>query len=323
MERIHLLAKDIGRTRILAVIIFIVFFGSIYLVQPPHTFPKETVVTITSGEAFSDIARDFKNQHLIHSTLVFRLLMILSGGERTIIAGQYYFDTPLSLFDLTARLRIGLFNIKPEKVTIPEGSTVSQIATIIAKIFPAFDRTGFITLAQDKEGYLFPETYFFLPLVSPEEAITALQDTFNQKLAPYQGAIASSTHSLRDIITIASILEREAKTQKDWEIISGILWKRLAQGMPLQVDATANYYLGKTSAELTKKDLQDNSPYNTYTHKGLPPTPIANPGIETIEAALNPVKTSYWYYLSDKDNIIHYAKTYDEHLRNRRVYLGK
>ncbi len=323
MQALVTTIKRIGAVRLWAIGLFIVFFGLLYAMQPPQLFPSDTIVTIRSGESLTEISHDFKNQHIIHSTLLFRIVVLAVGSERNIVAGEYLLDKPLSLLDLIRRLRSGNFNLKSEKVTIPEGSSVRQIADILSATFPRFDHDQFVSKAQSLEGYLFPETYFFLPSVKSDEVIKTMRTTFDSQLASSTDLISSSTHSLNDIIIIASILEREAKTAKDWGIISGILWKRLANNMPLQVDATSNYYLGKTSAAMTVSDLKDDSPYNTYTHKGLPPTPIANPGLETILAALNPVKTPYWYYLSDTSNVIHYARTYDEHLRNRTVYLNK
>jgi UPF0755 protein len=313
----------IGIIRIIFIVGCFIIFGLCYAVQAPYLFPKDTLITVTPGESFSEIAQDFKDQHIIHSTLLFRAVAFMKGAEHSIVAGVYDINTPLSLFELTARLKAGSLHVRSMKVTIPEGSTVKQIGDILQSIFPVFDRDTFVTEATPKEGYLFPDTYLFFPIVRPQQVISVMSDTFNDKIATYTQAIAESKHSLSDIIIMASILEKEARTVKDFGIISGILWKRMALGMPLQVDATSNYYLGKTSASLTTQDLRDKSPYNTYTHKGLPPTPIANPGIETIEAALNPVKTPYFYYLSDAKNVIHYARTYEEHLRNRVVYLGK
>jgi UPF0755 protein len=124
-----------------------------------------------------------------------------------------------------------------------------------------------------------------------------------------------------EIIVMASILEKEALTPEDKKIVSGILWKRLETGMLLQVDAVFMYIMGKKSSDLTLGDLKIDSPYNTYLYKGLPPSPICNPGIESIEASLNPTASSYWYYLSDKNLNIHFAKNFDEHKLNKAEYL--
>ena len=130
-----------------------------------------------------------------------------------------------------------------------------------------------------------------------------------------------SDHSFSDIVIVASILEKEVKTSESRAIVSGILWKRLALGMPLQVDATLGYITGKTSAELTIDNLNADSPYNTYRNKGLPPTPISNPGLLALDAALHPKSSPYLYYLSDNNGVIHYAVTFEEHKANKARYL--
>ena len=125
-----------------------------------------------------------------------------------------------------------------------------------------------------------------------------------------------------DIVTMASIVEKEATSTVDRQIIAGILWKRLADSYPLQVDAPFYYLLGKDSAHLTVVDLALDSSYNLYTHKGLTPTPIDNPGLDALSASINPTTTKYWYYLSDKKGNMHYAITYDEHLLNKEKYVN-
>ena len=149
-----------------------------------------------------------------------------------------------------------------------------------------------------------------------------MNDNFNKKMEPWKGAIENSGHSLRDIIIMASILEREATTEKDKTMVAGILWKRISLGMPLQVDATFMYLLGKKSSELTVSDLKMKSAYNTYQNKGLPAGPIANPGIVAIRAAIIPTESPYLYYLSDNNDEMHYAKTFEEHKANKAKYLG-
>lgn len=311
----------IGILRIIFIALFFVVLGSIYVIQVPYNFPTKTIITVSRGESFTSIARDFKKQHLIRSTILFRVVVLAIGGERNILAGDYYFDTPASLLELAYRLKTGDQNLKNISVTIPEGSTSYQIADILAAKLTNFDTKKFLNLAIPLEGYLFPETYAFFPNVTSEEILRVLESTFATKISPFKVQIAQSKRSLKDIITVASILEREAQTKEDWQIISGIIWKRLDAEMPLQVDATFFYERGKGSLELTTADLKEKSPYNTYTNRGLPPTPIANPGSATIAAALMPVPTPYWYYLSDKNGKIHYARTHDEHVRNKAIYL--
>ncbi len=144
---------------------------------------------------------------------------------------------------------------------------------------------------------------------------------YEEKIAPYRVKIRASAYTEKEIITLASILEREANDEASMGLVAGILLDRLEEKHPLQVDATFEYILGKTSAELTAEDLKLDSPYNTYTNLGLPPTPISNPGLMAIEAVLDPVDSPYFYYLTGDDGTFHYARTFEEHKQNKERYL--
>jgi len=206
--------------------------------------------------------------------------------------------------------KLGRFPLVSLKITIPEGYNTRDIAGKF-KVFANFDKENFLKLTPQNEGYLFPDTYFFTGRENEAEIIRIMRNNFQNKA----GSVKT------EILIMASMLEREARTIKDKKIIAGILWKRLNNDMLLQVDATLNYLNNKTSLEMTKDDLKFDSPYNTYLYKGLPPTPICNPGLESIEAASQPTETEYWYYLSDKKGNIHYAKTFEEHKANKMRYL--
>ncbi len=144
---------------------------------------------------------------------------------------------------------------------------------------------------------------------------------YEAKMAPLRDSIATSSFSETEIIIIASLLEREANDDTSMRMVSGIIQNRLDIGMPLQIDATLDYLLDKASHELTLDDLEIDSPYNTYVYKGLPPTPIANPGLTAIRAALEPTASSYLYYLTDDEGVFHYAETHEEHTANKARYL--
>lgn len=211
------------------------------------------------------------------------------------------------------------------KITIPEGYSVKDIAEKFVG-FKNFNKDNFLKIAGGKEGYLFPDTYFFTSLETEEEIIKKMESNFKEKAVPIltQGVNnrgSSISSEIGSVIIMASILEKEALTLEDKKIVSGILWKRLETGMLLQVDAVFVYIMGKKSSDLTLDDLKIDSPYNTYLYKGLPLAPICNPGIESIEAALNPTASSYWYYLSDKNLNIHFAKNFNEHKLNKAKYL--
>ena len=175
-------------------------------------------------------------------------------------------------------------------------------------------------MAQEKEGYLFPDTYFISPAIKPEDLIEKMSINFNEKIPNISG-ISTTTYKFEDVIIMASILEREARTMESRRIIAGILWKRLKIGMPLQVDSSFLYINGKGTFELTLDDLKTDSPHNTYKYKGLPVGPIGNPGEDSIFAAIHPIETKYLYFLTGHDGKMYYGKTFDEHKKNKAKYL--
>jgi UPF0755 protein len=148
-----------------------------------------------------------------------------------------------------------------------------------------------------------------------------MKNNFIEKIKTLDDKIKYFNKPLADIIKMAGILEEEARTMETRRVVAGILWKRLSMGMPLQVDSSFKYINGKISKTLTLDDLQIDSPYNSYTHKGLLPTPISNPGLGAIEAAITPIKTSYLYFLTDDAGNMHYGKTFEEHVANKEKYL--
>ena len=223
--------------------------------------------------------------------------------------------------EVAERILNGDFDIKPIKITFPEGYSVKQIGNRIKEKIEVFDNEELNQIASTSEGHLFPDTYFFLPDVTPKEVFEIMTDTFDEKISKIKNDIVASGKSLEEILKMASLLEEEVQTFEDKKIVSGILWKRISIGMALQVDATLAYERGKTSAELSIDDLRKNSPYNSYTNRGLPPTPISNPGIESIEAALKPSESKYFYFLTDKESKVHYARTFEEHKQNKEKYL--
>ncbi len=298
---------------------FIFAFISVLLFTTPTNFPVGDVLTIRFGESLQSITVDLKNKNIIGSELVFRSLVILFGGEKKVIAGDYLLSKKESSFVLARRLVNGVFQINTIKITIPEGWNVFQIGDYLEKNLLKFNKKEFVDSAKKYEGYLFPDTYFVSMSAKPADIIELMKNNFNKKILQVAN-LQTTKKSISDIIIMASILEGEA-LPKDKQIVAGILWKRIAIGMPLQVDATFKYINGKNTYELTLDDLKIDSPYNTYTNKGLPIGPISNPGIDAIIAAYTPIKTNYLYFLTEKDGTIHYAKTFAEHIINKQKYL--
>lgn len=293
-----------------------------FSLSAPASFPVGATFEIPEGATLSKTAQILKEKNVIHSVLLFRAYVTYLEGDKSVMSGYYFFGGKLSLFSVARRVTEGDYEIPKVKVTFPEGSTVFDIADILKAAMPEFDKNTFIGLAKNDEGFLFPDTYFFFSILTPKEAKNTMRDNFDAKIKDIEPKIKASGHTLDDVIVMASLVEKETKTPEDRRIVAGILWKRLAMNMPLQVDAAFNYVNGKNTYDLTADDLKIDSRYNTYKYKGLPPGPIANPGLDAILAAIEPTTTPYLYYLSEKDGTMHYAKTFEEHKKNKVTYLN-
>ena len=236
-------------------------------------------------------------------------------------AGAYLFSIPENALVVAYRLATGDYGLPPVRITFPEGVTVRDIAEKVSDALPLISAQDFMSLGKPEEGYLFPDTYIFTTNADAKSIIDTMRTNFNTKIIPLMGDIKASGHSLSDIVIIASLIEKEVRTDANRRIVSGILWNRLALGMPLQVDAVFGYIFNRDTYSPSFEDLKVSSPYNTYIHTGLPPGPISNPGLESTQAALYPTKTDYLYYLTGKDDQMHYARTYDGHQVNQSKYL--
>ncbi len=305
---------------LLGVLVFLLYF---VVAAPPFDFPSATLVKVSKNETLDEVAINLKKKHIIRSPFIFKLVARVYGSKEAAVKGEYFFPGPQTVFTIGRRLAHGDFELVPVRVTLPEGSSVAEMAKILTQKIADFDTETFLKIAQEKEGYLFPDTYFFLPGQEPESVFEVLRNNFDNHIAEVkvQEALLKFNKPLNEIVIMASLLEKEASDFEDKRIIAGILWKRISIHMPLQVDAVFPYIIGKNSFDLTRADLKTDSPYNTYTHKGLPIGPITNPGIESILAALTPVKTNYLYYLSDLDSKFHFSTTYKQQLANQKKYL--
>ncbi len=302
-----------------AVLVGVVFY---FFFSPPAEFPSGTAVTIEEGLSVEEVAQQLQEQQVVRSALWFRSAVLLLGGERGIKAGVYQFEKPLTVYVIASRVISGDQNVEPHRITVPEGLSIQEVANLLDGQVDLFSQQAFVRHAEGKEGYLFPDTYFFAPDADEESIVDVMEHTFWKRIDEIRDEIDVFDKTLHEVVTMASILEKEARDFEERRIISGILWKRIEDGMPLQVDATFLYINGKGSFDLTLEDLEDDSsPYNTYTHAGLPPGPIANPGLESLEAAVTPLETRYYFYLHGRDGEIRYAETFDGHVANKRQYL--
>lgn len=302
--------------------IFCVFLWYGTLLRPPSDFPRDSIIRVAPGATVQATAQTLQKEQVIRSAIAFRLALTISGKETGLIAGDYYFSKPESMVRIVQRMIAGDFRLTPVRITIPEGATVNQMADIFAQSLRSFSKDEFIAHASPQEGMLFPDTYFLPPNSSPDTVVATLQRTFEQKIAILEPEIRASGKPLKDIIIMASLIEKEARLTETRRTIAGILWERLRIGMPLQVDAAFLYINGKNTYELTMDDLAIDSLYNTYKYAGLPAGPIGSPGLDAIRATLTPIESPYLYYLADKNGATHYARTFDEHKRNRELYMN-
>jgi UPF0755 protein len=299
-------------------IIFVAYL-IFHFISPPKNFPQKSSFTIGYGTPLGVISYRLKDEGYIRSRFLFEGLIILKQNEKSISEGEYYFEKPINLIFVALRLTGSNFGLDRLKITIPEGFTRAEIAKRCEAVLVNCSASRFLEKTDGMEGYLFPDTYLLFPGKTEDDLIAKIKLNFESKTKNIFTNITASEQ--KNIIIMASILEREANGDEDIKIISGILQNRLRIGMPLQVDATFYYLLGKESSELTTADLKIKSAYNTYINKGLPPGPIGNPGLKAIQAAMYPTKTDYLYYLHDKNGVVHYAKTNTEHAKNKKLYL--
>ncbi|MEN9605117.1 MAG: hypothetical protein RJB39_802 [Candidatus Parcubacteria bacterium] len=281
------------------------------------------IMDIPKGSTLNEIVDKLEARDLITSPTVFKMIMLLTHKEASMKTGEYTFKRQMNMLETMDKLVNGKYEYVPVRLTIKEGEDSKVIADRIVSLFPKLTPTEVFAKLKAAEGKIFPETYMFAPFNTLDDILKTTQAEYEKRVAKFRPEIASSTHSEDEILTVASILEKEVPRHSDMKIVAGIIYNRLKIGMPLQMDSTLGYITGKASLELTTDDLKSDSPYNTYVAKGLPPGPIGNPGEDAIKAALEPETHQYLFFLSDKNSDNHYAKTYAEHLRNRKLYLGK
>ena len=304
---------------------------------------KRMKLQIPKGASVAEISALLSKAGVIRSPLAFRLYTRIHGLQKSLQAGTFIFTPASDVPGVLEVLHTGKSSELP--VTIPEGATVKEIDAILAEkgmgvpggllecakmcdfssfqsFLPAMKGLA-LQRGAKLEGYLFPETYYVnADEFVPKFFLERLLGTFDKRVLQDLGAdIKVSGRTTFQIVTMASLVEAETRTDDERPVVAGILWRRLDAQMPLGVDAAVRYVLDKPTDALTKQDLGGNSPYNLRKEKGLPPSAISNPGIKSIEAVLHPVDSQYWYYLHDAKGQIHYAVTNDEHNANKQKYL--
>ena len=287
----------------------------------------QTQVIVERGSTFHEIAVQLARAGIIDNVLAFRLLARMRGQETAVHAGEYRFEPHQTQDEVLRALVSGGAQVAAW-VTIPEGFTASEIAQRLQQAGVGSAQTYATAFLHDSttvggvrtknlEGFLFPSTYL-LPLgASPEQVESVLLGEFQKRLPRDARARARALGvTVPQAVTVASLVEREAKADADRPLIAGVIYNRLRERMPLQVDATIEYALPEHKSELSFADLRIDSPYNTYVHDGLPPTPIANPGGPSLEAALHPSKSDFLYYVYCGNGRHTFSKTLAEHQAN-------
>lgn len=299
-----------------------------YLTSPVGSTDTNIVeFEVAPGSSVTKIANQLKAQNLIKQPLVFKAAVKYLDVASKLQAGKFELSRSMNVFELAQVLT----KAKSEQisVTLLEGWRKEEVAEYLKQTLMAagvsFDPAVFLAQPSIKEGYIFPDTYF-LPLTVNEVSLAqTIEANFNQKTASLKPILDSSPYSLHQVLTMASIVERESRV--DRTLVAGILWKRLENDWPLQADATLQYAKGYSAyekkwwSEPLAVDKEIDSPYNTYANQALPPAPICNPSLSSIQAALSPEASEYWYYITDTKGNMHYAVDYDQHLANVNRYL--
>lgn len=296
------------------------------LFNAPESFSAEKNFEITSGMSVRDIAQEAQAQGIVRSNLLLYTILTYSYDPTNIYAGTYTFAEPADVFTVAKKLADKDIENPLTSVTIPEGVPLKTAAALAKRILPEFDVDEYLIATNGLEGKLFPETYFVPHTFTAQDFVDLQQDTYEENIAPLREAIEASPFTEWEVITLASIIEREANDEASMKMVSGIFQNRLNIGMALQADATIEYVLdtplnelpaGQLASELRKTD----SPYNTYLNTGLTPTPIGNPGLMAIKAVLEPTSSDNFYYITGNDGEFYYAKTLQGHNLNITKYL--
>ncbi len=305
--------------------------------QRPSASSETVEFIVEPGESFNQITDNLKNHHLIQNKFWFSFYARISGQARKIKAAKFEIQRGLNyneLLDILVQAEMEEITI-----TIPEGYTLKQIDEMIVSHFqvtPAewgiltgmaspFETHEFVVMAKkpdnvDLEGYLFPDTYRFFKKATGEEIVKKMIDNSQVRWESLEKNSPEGL-TLHEVLTLASIVEKEVARSQDRKMVADIFLRRLKIGMALQADSTVNYVTGKKTPAISLSDREIDSPYNTYKYPGLPPGPICNPGLDAIEAVLAPTPNSFLYFLTTPAGEVIYAKTYNEHVNNKQKYL--
>lgn len=337
----------IRRKASVIVIVAAVLLGGVFFVYSQihlsHGNSQEKkIVAIKKGDNALVAGEKLAKEGVISGKYYLAIYLWQKGKLHNLVAGVYEFSPGLKIPEVAKIITGGDVMSTSVPVTFPEGMTIDDMGAVLDK--NGFSGSDFISFAssypsqelKDKykfldeipkgkslEGYLFPDTYFIAKDATSQEIINKMLNAFNSKVYLAFGKdVEDQNKKLYQTVTMASIIEREGGVKEDFPIISGIFWNRISVGQALQSDATLEYVLKTKDFQHTLKQLQTDSPYNTYKYRGLPPGPISNPGVNAVSAALNPAETEYNYFLTDPKDPKHtvYSKTFDEHVKNKQKF---
>jgi len=297
------------------------------MLQPVNPEVAETTIfVVPKGQSITKIGERLTEAGLLRHPLVFRFVVSKEQAQSKIQAGSFELSPSMTPEELIAEMTKGTDDVW---MTLLEGWRREEMAESLAELdLPNYDEEEFLTLTEDKEGYLFPDSYLIQKSIDTEDIVDLLTSTFDKKVkVGLADEIAASGKPLDELVVMASLLEREARGEQQMKTVAGVLWNRMDIGMALNVDATLQYIKGYDRVQQQwwvtplAVDKERVSPFNTYTNAGLPPSPICNPGLEALTAAMEPASTEYLYYLHDPEGGIHYGKTLPEHNANVQQYL--
>lgn len=326
----HMDLHRVSRKKLIACAVLtagaLLFFYFALVLRPVAGEAELVEFRVRSGDGFGEISERLTGDGLVRSKFAFRAVSLVSGAAPRLKPGEYLLSAASSTLEIVSQLVGGAS--REVEVRIPDGASLYQIDRVLsdAGVLPEGEFLGYVfSLPDNQEGKLFPDTYRFFLESSPEEAFRKLHDNFRDKALP---VLERAPQELEENLILASLVEKEVPDYEERRVVAGILIKRLRAGIPLQVDATVCYVKQRLNGNyvpcypLTESDLKISSPYNTYLNKGLPPGPIGSPELEAINAAMDPVDSPYWFYLSDPEtHKTIFAGTLEEHAANRARYL--
>lgn len=324
------------------IIILIIILGGLFYVNKSLCTTKNisTIkIQIPKNSSTEEVTNILYGNSIIKNKDYFMFMKKTFYKNKVIQSGNFSIPGQISFSVLTDILSRNYKDGNTVKITIPEGYTNEQIGELLEKN-KLVSKSSFLHAVQNwtsndywflnnipqgphrLEGFLFPDTYYFDKKTSnSDEIIKTMLGQFDDEVSPYKDYIISENYNVKNLITVASLVEKEARKDVDRPKIASVIYNRLNKNMPLQIDASILYVIGHKD-KLYNKDLTVKSPYNTYTNKGLTPSPICNPGKKSIDAAIYPSKTNYLYYVLNQQTNEHvFANTYEEHMKNVKKYV--